>query len=55
MKGVLLVPGAVLPKLQLGLRVTPVLVGGVVAALALRALQEQFDSNVTGHLASQSD
>src|SRR3990172_4523241 len=46
---VLPVPRAVLAEFELGGRVAPVLVGGVVAALALGAFEQQLDANVTGH------
>ena len=49
MNRVLAVPAAVLPEFQLRLRVAAVLMGGVVAPFALRALELQFDSYVTGH------
>src|SRR5690606_11567605 len=47
--GVLAVPGAVLAKFELALAVPPVLVRGVVAPFALRALEKEFDADVAGH------
>ena len=49
MKSVFAVPGTVLPKLKLALGITPVLVGSVVAAFALGALEQKFYADVTSH------